>query len=380
MISFIIIAKGFNRHTNIYNSLCASAFLMLLFNPFLIMNVGFQLSYAAVFGIIFFQPLVYRLIIIQNRLLNHFWQVVSVSIAAQIATLPLTIYYFHQFPVYFWLSGLVVIDGAFIIMMLGLVLFISEPISSIIAEQTGFILDRTVHFINYFLECIEKLPITLLRGLWIGLEAMILLYVLIYLIGHLLKIRSKLLVYSAICLTLLFFTLTSFDRINEGSRDFVVIYFDNRTFMMDVFYGDQLVAFQEEDAKESSKYYAREPLRSFKGTMIDTTLLWSRDSLFQNRFLSRKGMFLQVSDMKIVVIDETINLRKSKKSVEVDIIMLKGKKLPMFQDLMNCFKFKEIVLSANIPSKISASIVRECQQSKIKCYDVKTNGAFLIDI
>src|SRR5690606_27334694 len=92
------------------------AFCLLLFNPFLVYEVGFQLSYFAVMGIVYFQPKIYRLWYIENRVGNFFWELTAVAIAAQITTFPLSLYYFHQFPLYFWLSGFVVIPFAFLIL------------------------------------------------------------------------------------------------------------------------------------------------------------------------------------------------------------------------------------------------------------------------
>lgn len=103
MISIIATAQGFNRYTNIYNSIAVSLFFLLLFNPYLLVDVGFQLSYLAVLGIIYFQPKIYRWIKLDNWLLNQLWLMSSVSIAAQLVTFPLSVYYFHQFPNYFWL-------------------------------------------------------------------------------------------------------------------------------------------------------------------------------------------------------------------------------------------------------------------------------------
>ena len=61
MFSFIIIGGALKRDTNIYNTLTASAFVLLIYNPFIILQVGFQLSYAAVLGIVYLQPKLHNL-------------------------------------------------------------------------------------------------------------------------------------------------------------------------------------------------------------------------------------------------------------------------------------------------------------------------------
>ncbi len=101
MFSFIALAKGFGRNTNIYNTLAGSGLILLVFDPYLIMSVGFQLSYLAVVGIIYFQPKIYNLFISKNWILDKIWMITTVSVAAQLATFSLGLLYFHQFPSFF---------------------------------------------------------------------------------------------------------------------------------------------------------------------------------------------------------------------------------------------------------------------------------------
>src|SRR6185369_7936506 len=101
MFSFVAIAKPVGRRTNFYNTLAASAFCLLLYDPYLIMSVGFQLSYLAVLGIVYLQRPIYNLWEAKSWFADWAWQLSCVSIAAQIATFALGFLYFHQFPVYF---------------------------------------------------------------------------------------------------------------------------------------------------------------------------------------------------------------------------------------------------------------------------------------
>jgi competence protein ComEC len=119
MLSFVVIGLMFNRNSSVYNSLAASAFFLLLINPFLVMQVGFQLSFLAVLGILFIQPKIENAYKPKQYILKKIWTLITVSIAAQCATFPLGILYFHQFPNYFILSNLIVIPLAFVILFLG---------------------------------------------------------------------------------------------------------------------------------------------------------------------------------------------------------------------------------------------------------------------
>ena len=116
MFSFIVVGENLNKRTNIYNTLAASAFLLMLINPLIIFGAGFQLSYIAVISIVFFQPRLAALVAVKNRILKYVWDLFTVSVAVQIGTAPISIFYFHQFPVYFWLSNFIVIPGAALIL------------------------------------------------------------------------------------------------------------------------------------------------------------------------------------------------------------------------------------------------------------------------
>ena len=147
MFSFVITGTVLNRKSSIYNTLAASAFFLLIINPNLLFEVGFQLSYIAVLGIVYLQPLIYKRIYTRWWLLDKVWAITAVSIAAQIATLPLTLYYFNQFPTYFMLSNLLVIPSAVVILSLGILLFITSPIPAI-SERLGWVLNKFIEGLN----------------------------------------------------------------------------------------------------------------------------------------------------------------------------------------------------------------------------------------
>lgn len=124
MFSFIAIGMQLQRPVSVMNSLFVSLFLLLLLQPSLIFQAGFQLSYLAVFAIIAFQPKLRSLLQPKNRFTRFFWDLTTVSIAAQLGVFPLSLYYFHQFPGLFFLSNLVILPFLGIILGAGILLVI----------------------------------------------------------------------------------------------------------------------------------------------------------------------------------------------------------------------------------------------------------------
>lgn len=109
MFSFIVVGEAMGKRTNIYNTLAASAFCLLLYNPYYLWDVGFQLSYTAVLSIIIFMKPVYKCLYFKNKLLGAAWQLNAVTLSAQILTFPLLLYYFHQFPNLFLFTNFFVV-------------------------------------------------------------------------------------------------------------------------------------------------------------------------------------------------------------------------------------------------------------------------------
>lgn len=120
MFSLFTIAHYHKRITNTYNTLFISAFILLLFNPFYLFDIGFQLSYLAVFAIIWIKPLFDQLWSPKNILLRKGWDIFSVTIAAQLGILPLSLYYFHQFPGLFFITNLVIIPLLGLLLIIGM--------------------------------------------------------------------------------------------------------------------------------------------------------------------------------------------------------------------------------------------------------------------
>ncbi|MEL1240854.1 ComEC/Rec2 family competence protein [Flavobacterium flavipallidum] len=121
MFSFVAIGLHLRRSVNIYHTLLVSMLLILLFQAYFLFDVGFQLSYLALFFIVWFQPILASYWKPKNKILKYCWDILTVSFAAQIGTLPLSLYYFHQFPGLFFITNLAVIPLLSIIMFLGVV-------------------------------------------------------------------------------------------------------------------------------------------------------------------------------------------------------------------------------------------------------------------
>lgn len=163
MISFLLLAGWSQRKNQNLNSLFASACCLLLLDPFMLFDMGFQLSYFAVFGLFTFYPLLNKAFRISNRWGRVIIQAGLVSVSAQLFTTPLALYYFHQFPNYFLLGNLFVMLPATGLMYAGLALAVCP--FSLLNVYLGIGLTYLSRFLLWGLKAIEELPFATLQGI-----------------------------------------------------------------------------------------------------------------------------------------------------------------------------------------------------------------------
>ncbi|MEO8239573.1 MAG: ComEC/Rec2 family competence protein [Flavobacterium sp.] len=156
MFSFLAIGNHLRRSGNIYHTLLVSILLILLFEPYFLFDIGFQLSYLALFFILWLQPILKNIWNPKNKIIMNLWNVLTISFAAQIGTLPLCLYYFHQFPGLFFVTNIVIIPILSFIMIAGIIVmilavFIVPPLFLIqIFEKSIYILNKVIHFVASF--------------------------------------------------------------------------------------------------------------------------------------------------------------------------------------------------------------------------------------
>jgi competence protein ComEC len=203
MFSLAFFARNILRETVLYNTLAASAFLLLCFDPYWIWDTGFQLSYAAVLSLHLFSKPVRDLLPIQNKILASIWNAASVSIAAQILTTPISIFYFHRFPSYFLIANLLAVPLSSAILVGGILLCSCSYIYPL-GQWLGSILGFLIRILNGFIEHVSQLPGAVVGQLRFTMPELIEVYFIIFCFYRFLKLKEKSWLFtglSAICLS-----------------------------------------------------------------------------------------------------------------------------------------------------------------------------------
>ena len=315
MLTFFSVAKIFNKSSNIYNILASSAIFLLSLDPFLITDVGFQLSFFAVTGIIYLYPIIFNLIFVNNYILKKIWSISSVSIAAQISTFPLSIYYFHQFPNFFLLSNLLVIPLVFILLIIGLsiIAFNFLPYVSIFL---GKILTIIISFIVNALSLIESISYSLTEGLFISVFETFMIYFLILLILYQLIFNFKFLNFLILIIGIFIISLDFSEDQKRLNKRSIVVYSIPNHMAVDLIEGKDHFFIADKKLLENKNLIStyiinnweyndlRTPEILIYDSLISKSILWKNKSI---GFVNEKWNSKSVLDFAIIDKDFTID-------------------------------------------------------------------------
>ncbi|MDB0006799.1 ComEC family competence protein [Flavobacteriales bacterium] len=376
MFSFIAIANVMQRQTNIYNTLAASAFLLLIIEPSMIFEVGFQLSYLAVLGIVSIYPKIYLLLLFKSKWIDALWQLICVSIAAQIATFPLGIYYFHQFPNYFLLANVLVIPLIPLIIYFGLFYlllfdfaFISEPVLLILK----FILDN----LFVILDGIQQLPQTISSFLFLQTYEVIIIYALIgFCLLSIYQKKSAYFILSLLCIVLLQFSHWNDINIQE-KRSQLVFYSINKHTVFGVLEKDQGLFFANSELIDNEKSQKFNLYNHWAFLNLNDRQLMGLDTNIQRQNVWKECSHIQLGNQKLLLVDDKFELKDIDKAVEVDYCIL-AIDFPIDR-LLKAYQPKTIIIDSSLPHYLARKIEEESNTLVLSFYNLKSEGALVVD-
>lgn len=236
MFTAIIFGNSLGRNASIYNSLAVSAFILLLVNPFNLWDVGFQLSYAAVISIAILSKPVTGWITFSNKWLQKSWQLIAVTIAAQVFTMPFVIYHFHQFPLLFIFSNLLAVPLSSLILY-GLILLLPLSIFPVAAKCCGIALMLATRLLNRYIGFIASISFSRIDGIYITIvQALLLMIVITFFCIWLLHQSVPSLMVSLLC-SLLLLIMVNLDYVASVKQQKLIIYNVPKKIAIDVIDG-----------------------------------------------------------------------------------------------------------------------------------------------
>lgn len=225
MFSLIEIGKLLKRDSDIYSITFSAGFFMLIWNPCTIYDIGFQLSFCAVLSIVLFNPYIKKLYASSNKYLNSIWNIISVTTSVQVLTMPITLFYFNQFPSYFLLANVIWVPLSSLIMVVGLIAMPLYPFVPKVCILFTFIAGKLIDLGVGFFVILSKLPFFYLDGLHYFPEQIIFLLTLILIITYHLYNGKPMSYYYLLILPIFYFS-SEFIRYNIEQSKNEIIFFE----------------------------------------------------------------------------------------------------------------------------------------------------------
>ena len=160
MAILMLIAELLNRKSDVYNNLALSALILLIINPYSILDIGFQLSYMGTIGIVFLHDKISNVVQIKNKIIKYFFEMIIVTTCANLAIIPIMMFHFNTVSLTFYFSNVLAgpILGAVVI--IGFIMFFVSLILNSLAIPIAFILNIMLKFIIKIAELTASLPIS----------------------------------------------------------------------------------------------------------------------------------------------------------------------------------------------------------------------------
>jgi competence protein ComEC len=368
MISMMIVGELLHRKGVTLNSVAASAFLILLVNPNDLFGIGFQLSYAAVVGIVVLQRPIYLLFYVKSRLLDKVWEITSVALSAQLATLPFTVFYFHQFTPYFWLSNLFMTPLSFLVILTGMVLLLVAWVPGL-GMVMGRLVWASLRVMNLSVSWIEGLPGSLVKGLFMNRLEFALSLLMLLLFFLLVTFRRKRMMLELLTVAVVFtVALAACSQRNAQQRRMVFYSLKNHT-AIDLIQGTSHLLLCDEAL-------LRDPSTidySLKGAWASMQLdmnppCYTLDEDVDTWIGVKRRHLLSFQGSLFAFWNPDLPASTHNSPVEVDMLMVLGRQKPALRKALSWYRPALLLIDGSVPSSLAQQWKAQAESMQIKCY------------
>ncbi|MDO9373258.1 MAG: ComEC/Rec2 family competence protein [Ferruginibacter sp.] len=369
MFTFICIGSAVDKKSSIYNSLAASAFVMLCYNPFFLWDVGFQLSYLAVVGIIVFQKPIYNWFYFSTKLLDGAWKLAAISLAAQVLTFPVCIFYFHQFPNLFLLTNLFAVPLSSLILYgeIALVCLASVPfLGDLIGKSVALLLSVMNGTITWF----NKFPFAVWDGIPSSPVSTGLLYFVVIAISTWLMTKHKGALKIALASLVGFNVLHSQFAWDSLEQQKIIIYNVPQHSAMDLISG-------------RNYRFVGDTILLQKGMLQNFHLKPARVAMQLSQPVElqpSKGSFIQFRQVRLLQLAKPRRFKKQRTKIDLDVIVLSRGSNARIKDLADIFNCRQYVFDASNSLWKIGKWQKECEELHLRSYSVPEMGAFVLDV
>ncbi|HWB27293.1 MAG TPA: ComEC/Rec2 family competence protein [Chitinophagaceae bacterium] len=372
MFSFIIIGKALNKRANTYNTLAASAFCLLVYNPFYLWDAGFMLSYSAVVSIVAFYRPVHNWFYIKNKLLAAVWGATAVTIAAQILTLPVILFYFHRFANLFLLANFVAVPLSGIVLY-GELLLVALSFIPVMAKYIGIAVGWLIWALDEFISRMNNLPFAVWDNIYADTLQTILLYAFILAVCYWLLHKASRGFTTAMLMLAALLGYTGVRYMQVCRTQKLVVYNVPHQTAIDIMQGNRFHFIGDSSLLQDGPLlrYNLKPSRIING------VLPVEDTSFHPNITNT---CMVVNHTKIVVLDNTFTFNDTTAKVVADIVILTKNPKYSIADVTHAFTFKQLVFDGSNPLWKIRRWKKACDSLHLRFHSVPEQGAFELNL
>ncbi len=378
MISFVIFGELIRRKGFVLNSIAASAFVLLLVNPNHLFAMGFQLSYAAVVGIVLLQKPIYQRLYVANKLLDKVWEITTVSVAAQLSTMPFVIAYFNQFAPYFWLSNLLMTPLSFVVILSGMLLLMVSWVPGLNVVM-GKLVWLSLHTMNWVVATIESLPLSLIKGLYMSDFQFGLSLLLLLLFCLLVNLRKKRMLMELLALSAVFaFSLAwRCQGIAHQSRLMVSSLRNHTAIQISSGFQNVLICDEALLLESSSVDY------SLKGDWACRQLPMNPPCFVLEEDVSH-GLVMKRSNLisahgVLLAFWNPDDRANGVAKIPVDYLLVHGRQGPDLSRVLEAYRVGVLLIDGSVPRYLAEKWIKQAESFKIPYHDLR-EGALVLPL
>ncbi len=361
MFSAVAIGLSLQRKNSVEFSLVFSMFVLLLIQPMFLFDVGFQLSYLAVFGIVTIQPKLYELWSPKFWLLNKAWQLTTVSVAAQLAVLPVSLYYFHQFPGLFLLSNLVIVPFLGMI-LIGGVLIIVLSLCSILPDFLVMVYGSFISYMNSFVRFISQQETFLFSDISFSLGMLLSSYLMIVMGFRFFEKRRVQRLIGVLGAVLIFQGVILYEKHATSQEKELIVFHKRQSSMMILRQGNDVQLYHSLDSAKRKNNYV------LKSYLIGENLSVEKENSLINYLEYKEEDILLIDSLGIYTIE----------GVTSPIVILQNSPRINLKRLINELEPKQIVADGSNYRSYVTRWEKTCMKTKTPFWFTGQNGAYIL--
>ena len=372
MFTCIIVGKTFYKQAAIYNSLATSAFLLLCYNPFLLWDVGFQLSYTAVVGIVWLQKPIENLYYSKYKAVQYIWKMCAITLAAQVLTLPVCIYYFHQIPTLFLFTNIICVPLSTSILFAEILLIIISAFTPL-ALLVGKLIYWLTWLMNYIIEFFNALPGSLIDKVYANEFTSLALYAFVILFASSLLKKNKTVFKLSLCFLFIFSTIWSYGKIKLAQQKKMIVYNVSKHRAVDFIVNDKYQFYGDDTMKIDGA------LQNFnlKPARVLLQISLNKDSILQN---NSHYNFCNFYEKKMLFIDSAVNFNASESPLSIDVLVISKSPKIYLPNLLKAVKPTSIVFDGSNSLWKITQWKKVCDSLHLQYHSTIDDGAFTLDV